>query len=294
MGKKGKKAQAGKPKKLSPKDIGKRLDALVKKLEKELEGADLFAPLPPAEDCPICCTPLSHMLNRSVYKPCCGKAVCGGCHAEHTLVSENNGGGLGLCPFCRAPELGGLDFVRQLDARFSSHNDKDASLVLGYSYSAGKHVPKDLMKAMSYFITAAELGSAQACSNIGLHYNDGISISKDTEKAAFFYRAGAFRGCISSRDDIGSHEYEERNVETAIRHWKISAEAGNQQSLDRLKTIFNGNLVGKDFISKEYMDNVYRACHEAQKNVKSESREKLGLVATHTKEEKEMLDAAKC
>ena len=50
MGKKGKKAQAGKPKKLSPKDIGKRLDALVKKLEKELEGADLFAPLPPAED----------------------------------------------------------------------------------------------------------------------------------------------------------------------------------------------------------------------------------------------------
>ena len=97
-----------------------------------------------------------------------------------------------------------------------------------------------------------------------------------------------------SRDDIGSHEYEERNIETAIRHWKIAAEAGNQQSLDRLKTIFNGNLVGKDFISKEYMDNVYRACHEAQKNVKSESREKLGLVATHTKEEKEMLDAAKC
>ena len=33
MGKKGKKAQAGKPKKLTPKDVGKRLDALVKKLE---------------------------------------------------------------------------------------------------------------------------------------------------------------------------------------------------------------------------------------------------------------------
>ena len=33
MGKKGKKAQAGKPKKLTPKDVGKRMDTLVKKLE---------------------------------------------------------------------------------------------------------------------------------------------------------------------------------------------------------------------------------------------------------------------
>lgn len=39
MGKKGKKAQAGKPKKLTPKDIGKRLDALARKLEEDLKGA---------------------------------------------------------------------------------------------------------------------------------------------------------------------------------------------------------------------------------------------------------------
>ena len=37
MGKKGKKAQAGKPKKLTLKDVGKRLDVLVKKLGEELE-----------------------------------------------------------------------------------------------------------------------------------------------------------------------------------------------------------------------------------------------------------------
>ena len=40
MGKKGKKAQAGKPKKLTPKDAGKRLSVLVKKLDEELKGAD--------------------------------------------------------------------------------------------------------------------------------------------------------------------------------------------------------------------------------------------------------------
>ena len=66
MGKKGKKAQAGKPKKLTPKDVGKRLNTLAKNLEEELEGADLFAPLPPTEDCGICLVPLSPCIHRNV------------------------------------------------------------------------------------------------------------------------------------------------------------------------------------------------------------------------------------
>lgn len=150
------------------------------------------------------------------------------------------------------------------------------------------------MKGLSYFVLAADLGSAQACQNIGLHYKDGISISEDIEKEAFFYRAGAFRGCISARGSIGIHEYLAGNHEIAIRHWKIAAEAGNQQSLDRIKKIFNSKLAGNDFISKEYMDIVYRSCHNAQENVKSEGRKKFGLNSTHTKEEKAMLDAVKC
>jgi hypothetical protein len=68
MGKKGKKAQAGKPKKLTPKDVGKRFDVLVKKLEEELEGADLFAPLPPTEDCAICLVPLSRLSPETFYQ----------------------------------------------------------------------------------------------------------------------------------------------------------------------------------------------------------------------------------
>ena len=67
MGKKGKKAQAGKPKKLTPKDVAKRLDTLVKKVEEELKGADLFAPLPPTEDCAICCVPLPQIVSEICY-----------------------------------------------------------------------------------------------------------------------------------------------------------------------------------------------------------------------------------
>ena len=68
MGKKGKKAQAGNPKKLTPKDVGKRLNALAKNLEEEVKDADLFASLPPTEDCAICLVPLPHVHSDTMYK----------------------------------------------------------------------------------------------------------------------------------------------------------------------------------------------------------------------------------
>ena len=83
MGKKGKKAQAGKPKKLTPKDIGKRLDVLVKKVEVELEGADIFAPLPPTEDCAIYLVPLPRLNSELFYQACCGKEICAACYKEN-------------------------------------------------------------------------------------------------------------------------------------------------------------------------------------------------------------------
>ena len=111
MGKKGKKARAGKPKKLTPKDVGKRFDALVKKLEEELKDVDLFAPLPPTEDCAICLVPLSHVRYESCYMACCGNSVCWACHLENqeSIDKQNEEKSAGkkvafTCPFCREPK----------------------------------------------------------------------------------------------------------------------------------------------------------------------------------------------
>ena len=110
MGKKGKKAQAGKPKKLTPKDVGKRLDVLVKKLEEELKGADLFAPLPPTDDCAICLVPLSRIESDILYQACCGKDLCTACIIENKECidrqNEEKNAGKKIafaCPFCREP-----------------------------------------------------------------------------------------------------------------------------------------------------------------------------------------------
>ena len=139
------------------------------------------------------------------------------------------------------------------------------------------HIAKDDLKALDCWIRAVELGSPEACLSIGTSYRKGRELAIDKERAALFYRVGALRGDIMARHNIGCSEYEELgNHEIAIRHWKIAAEAGYQGSLDMLRGIYNadGNVPGKEFISKEEMDTIYRSGHEAQMEVKSEEREK--------------------
>jgi TPR repeat protein len=150
---------------------------------------------------------------------------------------------------------------------------------MGIFYRGGsRHTPKDGLKALDYFIRAVELGSPGACSCIANGYKkgDGVPVAADKERAALFERVGALRGDIIAQHNIGVTEYNSGNHEIAIRHWKIAAEAGYQGSLNALRNIYNANgkEPGKEFISKEYLESTYRACHEAQMEVKSEEREK--------------------
>ena len=287
MGKKGKKAQAGKPKKLTPKDIGKRLDALAKKLEEELKDADLFAPFPPAEDCPICMVPMSRLPQGSHAMPCCGNLICCGCYKENRASvqkeekensSNNTVNPHDVCSFCRSKLCGRSDegSMVQLERRIEKHDDPSAYNSLGWMISRGRGTKKNALKALDYFIRGAELGSKEACANIGLCYRDGDGVSQDTEKELFFLRIAALRGEIISHHNLGCLEYDLRNYDIAIRHWKVAAEAGSQHSLNQLKRIYNANgkKPGREFISKDYLDWVYRECHEAQREVRTENREK--------------------
>ncbi len=285
MGKKGKKAQAGKPKKLTPKDIGKRLDVLAKNLEEETKGADLFAPPPPTEDCAICFVPLSHVKSDSVYQACCGKEICKACVMENKASikkqneEKNAGKKLALtCPFCREPEptCNDEEFAR-LQARCLK-NDHNAFALMGGIYHRGEYgAPKDDLKSLDCWIQAVELGSPNACSFIGTSYEEGNGLAVNKERVALFEQVGALRGDLCARNNIGCTEYYDfGNHEIAIRHWKIAAEAGDQKSLDSLRDIYNadGKKPGKEFITKEYLESTYRACHEAQLEFASEEREK--------------------
>ena len=288
MGKKGKKAQAGKPKKLTPKDVGKRLDALVKKLGEELKDADLFAQLPPTEDCAICFVPLSRLKSGTLYQTCCGNQIRWACYRENKAsINKRNEKNAGkkdkkpivfTCPFCREPEPGsGPEYVRKLQAR-CLQKDQNALSIMGDVYRTGEHETlRDELKTLDCWIQAVELGDAVACVQIGVIYDRGDGVAVNKERLALFQRAGALRGDICAHNYIGLHEYRDLgNHEIGIRHWKIAAEAGMQISLTKLRNIYNadGKLPGKEFITKEYLDFAYRACHGAQLEVKSEERDK--------------------
>ena len=151
------------------------------------------------------------------------------------------------------------------------------------AFATGQYgLPKDELKALDYCIQAAELGSSVACACIAMNLREGIGVSIDFKRSVSFDIISAIRGNINARHNFGCFEYAADDYEAATRHWKIAAEAGFQPSIDNLRGIYNANGLkpGKDFISKDDMDKIYRAGHDAQEEVKSEEREK------HLKEDK--------
>mmetsp|Transcript_13293 Transcript_13293/g.37941 ORF Transcript_13293/g.37941 Transcript_13293/m.37941 type:complete len:232 (-) Transcript_13293:906-1601(-) len=216
---------------------------------------------------------------------CCGKIVCLSCSKENELVieklNEENAEKSkplipDLCAFCREPDKPfGLTIAR-IEAR-CARGDTEALSTLGIFYSKDRGtLRKDDLKALDCWIRAVDLGSDEACNNIAACHFEGLGVSKNLEKEVFFRLIGAVRGSVLARNGIGHDEYKSGNHEIGIRHWKIAAEAGMQPSLDELKKIYNadGKMPGKEFISKAYLDELYRVCHEAQEEVKSEAREK--------------------
>ena len=70
-------------------------------------------PLPPNEDCPICMLPLPSLYTGRKYRACCGKMICSGC--IHAVKKRD--GGVGLCPFCRAPGPTTEEMIEQMKKR---------------------------------------------------------------------------------------------------------------------------------------------------------------------------------
>ena len=276
MGKKGKKARAGKPKKLTPKDIGKRLDALVKKLEEDLKDVDLFAPLPPTDDCGICLEPLSRAQWKNFTQMCCGNQICRRCLDGHKLSikkkNEKNAGKANkktiahTCPFCRELEPQGKDeSVRRVMARISL-SDPTAMSMFGVLLIDGKcGITKDEMEGYYLLIRAAELGSAEACVLLAQRYKKGGDSGfppRSIERQLFFDRVATARGDISARFVLGKHEYDDLgNHEVEVRHWKIAAEAGLEGAFNALRRLVDTDrpLPGKAFITKDELDKICKA-----------------------------------
>ena len=226
---------------------------------------DLFKQPPPRDECPICFHPLPLDEQEQIYQACCGKIICLGCIYAVKVGDEDI-----PCPFCRTPaRTSDGEWVERLKER-TEGDDAMAMYNLGCDYYNGrKGLRQNLRKAMKLFLQAGELGYAAAYHNIGYAYYHGEGVEKDENKAKYYYELAAMGGDAYARYNLGLFEQREGNMSRSVKHWMISAGAGDDDSLKSIQKCFvNGDATKDDF------EKALRAHKDAKDEMSSDQRDK--------------------
>ena len=150
----------------------------------DISDDEIFKQPPPNEDCPICLLRLPLLEYGSVYKSCCGKIICSGCH--HAPVYDNLGNEIceKKCPFCRTRLPTSIGERIERYKKRAELDDVEAIFHLGCYYDEGIYgFPQDDSKAFELYHRAGDLGCAKAYCNVGYAYGSGEGVEIDKKKA---------------------------------------------------------------------------------------------------------------
>ena len=278
---------------------------------------DIFTSTP-KDECPICLVRLPIDNGDTVYLSCCGKTVCIGCpHANKTMLQDEmakletsvNDAAAAAddsqeaspvlvahpivkcltkdsypCPFCRrALPKADDEIVSALQKRMDLQDPQAYFNMAGYAREGLHGVARDEQKAVSLLEQAAELGSAEACSDLFLCYLLGLcGVKQDAAKARSLLIQAAKGGLAQARHNLATLEYESGKVDEAIRHLKISTAAGYKLSLESMEELRDEGHISEEEYNKALADVV-----AAQKEEHTEERaaaRKLRDIETLTSE----------
>jgi len=235
-----------------------------KKRAAELYEEALFKEVEP-EECPICLLPMPKV-DETLTKSCCGKRICHGC--IYTMVERE--GNKFICAFCRTPAIKSDEEEIERTKKLMEVGNAEAYFLLaGYYANGGRGIVQDERKARELMLKAGELGCAQAYANLGEFYRDGIGVNVDRKKAKQYIELAAMRGHAMARASLGCMEFEDGNVDRAMKHWKLSARIGFDMALDMVKHGFENGMITKDEYEKTLGS--YQA---RQDEMKSDARDK--------------------
>ncbi len=210
-------------------------------------------------DCPICSLPLPLEAEKSTLMSCCSKMICNGCfeanqRREWEMRLEHS------CPFCRvAKEESGERSIERMEA-----NDPAAIRQEG----AEQYQKGDYQVAFKYYTKAARLGDVEAHFVLGAMYHNGQGVEMDEMKEKYHFEEAAIGGHPLARYNLGCHEYDNGNVERAVKHWIIAANQGQDDSIKKLLEAFKEGDVSKDELAA-----ALRAHKAAVDETKSPQRE---------------------
>ena len=235
-----------------------------KKRVAELYDEALFKQPPPRDECDICMLTLPIVTEEQRYQACCGKMLCMGC-----IVAAYKEDARQLCPFCRTPNAASDgETVERIKKRVDA-DDVEAMRNLGVFYYRGlMGNPQDSEKAIELWLRAGELGDTQAYHCVAMAYRDGEGVEMDIEKAKQYYELAAMGGDVDARHNLGVFEENAGSMDRAMKHWMISAGAGDDDSLKEIRQCFmNGHATKDDF------EKALRAHKEAKDEMKSDQRD---------------------
>ena len=246
-----------------------------KKRAAELHDEALFKQPPSQEECPICFLEPPFAQHSIAFKSCCGKIICSGCmYAE----AKTQSGGRPVCPFCREPKPCSYEEAHKRLERRVKLNDTMAIFMMGRNYFHGEQgLQQDNQKGLELLHRAAELGSITAHYDLGCVYYYGMNrVDVDKKKANYYWEIAAMSGHIGARYNLGVLEGDIGNLHRAMKHYMLSASAGDDDSLKMVQTGYRHGFVTKDdgIVSKDDFEKILRAHKKSNDELKSEWRDK--------------------
>jgi len=217
----------------------------------ELRQEALFKESPPEEDCPICNIRFP-MKNETCTLACCGKSMCIGC-----MVQNRDS-----CPLCEEDLQHFNAICRLFDRILHSHDDQDKIRALGMLASSfdtgaggiGIGVRQDSKMAHQLWMEAVELGgSKDAHYNLSQSYSEyhkERGVEKDDKKELYHLEEAAMLGDAAARCELGKYEAARGNWDRAKKHWMLSAAAGCEGCMERIKRGKKKGAVSNDEYKK--------------------------------------------
>ena len=213
-------------------------------------------------DCPICCLPIPLDKSKSGAQACCSKRICNGCHHANQK-RELRARCVQKCPFCREPLPTTEEEGDKLNMKRIEANDPFAI----YQQGAAQYMKGDYHGAFDNYTKAAALGDVEAQYQLSVLYDEGKGVEKDEGKRIQLLEEAAIGGHPTARWNLGCHENNNGNAERAVKHLRIAATQGDDDSMKALMSFFR---IGR--VSKEDLAATLRAKKAAVDATKSPQR----------------------
>jgi TPR repeat protein len=146
--------------------------------------------------------------------------------------------------------------------------DAQAASNLAYMYEYGKGMPKNQNEAIKWYTRAAEGGIAEAQNNLGYIYANGKGIPKNLPQAVILYSKAAEQGLAEAQYNLGvmyTNELATQVDYVKAYMWANIAASQNNQNAARMRDMLEKNLPAEQIVEAQRLSKEWMEKHAKAK-----------------------------